>query len=24
YYQLCGWDAEGVPTRETLQRLGLD
>ena len=24
YYELCGWDAEGVPTSETLQRLGLD
>ena len=23
YYQLRGWNAEGVPTRETLQRLGL-
>ncbi len=23
YYQLRGWDAEGVPTSETLQRLGL-
>ena len=23
YYELCGWDAEGVPTRETLERLGL-
>ncbi|MBI4610072.1 MAG: aldehyde ferredoxin oxidoreductase family protein [Candidatus Rokubacteria bacterium] len=23
YYRLRGWDADGVPTRETLQRLGL-
>jgi aldehyde:ferredoxin oxidoreductase len=23
YYQLNGWDAEGVPTRETLERLKL-
>ncbi|MCP3852778.1 MAG: aldehyde ferredoxin oxidoreductase, partial [Gammaproteobacteria bacterium] len=23
YYQLRGWDEEGVPTKDTLQRLGL-
>ncbi|MDJ0779618.1 MAG: aldehyde ferredoxin oxidoreductase family protein [Gammaproteobacteria bacterium] len=23
YYQLCGYDADGVPTKETLDRLGL-
>jgi aldehyde:ferredoxin oxidoreductase len=23
YYQLNGWDAEGVPTRQTLERLKL-
>ena len=23
YYELCGWDAEGVPKKETLARLGL-
>ncbi len=23
YYELCGWDAEGVPKQETLSRLGL-
>ena len=23
YYELCGWDAEGVPTKDTLGRLGL-
>jgi aldehyde:ferredoxin oxidoreductase len=24
YYQLCGWDADGVPTGETLGRLGIE
>lgn len=24
YYQLRGWDSEGVPTRETLDKLGLE
>jgi aldehyde:ferredoxin oxidoreductase len=24
YYELCGWDAEGVPTTDTLARLGLN
>jgi len=24
YYALYGWDSEGVPTQETLERLGLD
>ncbi|MDH3761735.1 MAG: aldehyde ferredoxin oxidoreductase family protein [Gammaproteobacteria bacterium] len=24
YYELCGWDAEGVPTSDTLGRLGLE
>jgi len=24
YYELCGWDQEGVPRAETLARLGLD
>jgi len=24
YYRLCGWDAEGRPTKEKLQELGLD
>jgi aldehyde:ferredoxin oxidoreductase len=24
YYQLNGWDAEGVPTAETLKRLNLN
>ncbi len=24
YYALYGWDNEGVPTQETLERLGLD
>jgi aldehyde:ferredoxin oxidoreductase len=23
YYEIRGWDARGVPTRETLERLGL-
>jgi len=23
YYRLRGWDEEGVPTQDTLQRLGL-
>ena len=23
YYQINGWDAEGVPTKETMDRLGL-
>ena len=23
YYQVRGWDADGVPTEETLRRLGL-
>ena len=24
YYQQCGWDDNGIPKRETLERLGLD
>jgi aldehyde:ferredoxin oxidoreductase len=24
YYALRGWDADGIPTRETLQGLGLE
>ncbi len=24
YYELCGYDADGVPTRETLDRLGIN
>ncbi|MEX2706845.1 MAG: aldehyde ferredoxin oxidoreductase family protein [Candidatus Freyrarchaeum guaymaensis] len=24
YYELCGWDQNGVPTREKLEELGLD
>jgi aldehyde:ferredoxin oxidoreductase len=24
YYELHGWDENGVPTQETLERLGLD
>ena len=24
YYELCGWNEEGVPSKETLQRLGLN
>ncbi len=23
YYELCGWDGDGVPKKETLARLGL-
>lgn len=24
YYSLCGWDNEGIPKKETLERLGID
>ncbi|MHA1210373.1 MAG: aldehyde ferredoxin oxidoreductase C-terminal domain-containing protein [Candidatus Freyarchaeota archaeon] len=24
YYRLRGWNSQGVPTRETLKRLGLE
>ncbi len=24
YYELRGWNADGVPTKETLDRLGLE
>ena len=24
YYELKGWDSQGIPTKDTLERLGLD